>query len=534
MTPQPSVRSSGAPLSGARRLRRTVAAVLLGTTMLGAAGMSGAVLAANDSVAPTAPITAPSMAASLPGSFAPLVEKVAPAVVTITARHDAGKPAQTAEDDGDEGDGDNPFQNMFPPGSPFEDFFRRFQDQIGPRGHGPRPEAPRGGGTSLGSGFIIDPAGYVVTNNHVIDGANAVTVTLNDGTDLTAQVVGRDDKTDLALLKVSSSAPLPHLAFGDSDKAKVGDWVLAVGNPFGLGGTVTAGVISARGRNINAGPYDDFIQTDAAINRGNSGGPTFDTSGAVIGINTAIFSPTGGSVGIGFAIPSNLAKSVVAQLKEKGAVERGWLGVRIQAVTPELAEGLNIGKAHGALVAEVTADSPAAKAGVRQGDLITAYDGKPVNDLRDLTRHVADTKPGNSAALTVIRNGKEVTLSARIDKMAAAEKVAQADSAPSATPMAAALKGLSLAPLDRTTRGKLGLDESVNGVVVTAVSSKTAGETPVRPGDVIEQVGDVPVKSPADLIARVTEAEKAGQKAVLLLVNRQGTESFVALKLPRA
>lgn len=511
--------------SGARRLRRTVAAVLLGTTILGAAGASGVVWAANES---TAPITAPSMAAALPGSFAPLVEKVAPAVVTIAAKHDGpAKGTDTADAE------DNPFQDMFPPGSPFEDFFRRFQDQIGPRGKGPREEAPRGG-TSLGSGFIIDPAGYVVTNNHVIDGASTVTVTLGDGTDLTAEIVGRDDKTDLALLKVSSSTPLPHLAFGDSDKVKVGDWVLAVGNPFGLGGTVTAGVVSARGRNINAGPYDDFIQTDAAINRGNSGGPTFDTSGAVIGINTAIFSPTGGSVGIGFAIPANLAKSVVAQLQEKGRVERGWLGVRIQAVTPDLAEGLNIGKAHGALVAEVTPDSPAAAAGVRQGDLITAYNGQPVNDLRDLTRHVADTKPGSGAALTVLRNGKEVTLSARIDKMADAEKVAQADQAPTAAPMAAALKGLSLAPLDRTARGKLGLDDSVHGVVVTAVSPKVMGETVVRPGDVIERVGETPVKSPAELIARVTEAEKAGQKAVLLLVNRQGAESFVALKLPRA
>ncbi|HYD68601.1 DegQ family serine endoprotease [Azospirillum sp.] len=496
-----------------RRLRNAVAAVLLGTT----------VLAGTAAVAVPPPATAaaaPAETRAMPDSLAPLAERVSPAVVTISVTQGGPVRADAA-----------PQRRLpFPPGSPFEEFFRRFGLPDGaPGGQDAPDQEPRGGGMSVGSGFIIDGAGYVVTNNHVVDGGKAITVTLNDGTELPATLVGRDAKTDLALLKVSSDKELPHLDFGDSDKARVGDWVVAIGNPFGLGGTVTTGVVSARGRNIGAGPYDDFIQTDAAINRGNSGGPMFNLNGEVIGINTAIFSPSGGSVGIGFAIPSNLARQVVAELKERGHVERGWLGVRIQPLTPELAEGLGLPKPQGALVAEVTAGSPAAKAGLKQGDVVVRFDGKPVDGVRDLTRLVAGTAAGSDARIDVVRGGKETTLTTRIEKLA--EEPQMASAGPDADqPSHPALSGLKLAALDAETRAQLGLDRGARGVVVVGVSPK-AGAVPVQPGDLIEAVGGEPVASPAELARKVTEAGKAGKKAVLLLVNRQGNESFVALKL---
>ena len=499
-----------------RRLRHTVAVVLLGTTMLaGTAAL--AVPPTTQPLAPPQAVAAPAGAPSQPGSLAPLAERVSPAVVTISTTH----APQGAEATG-------PRRLPFPPGSPFEDLFRQFGD---PEEHDLPEPAPRGG-TSVGSGFVIDAAGHVVTNNHVVEGGEDIKVTLHDGTELPATLVGRDPKTDLALLKVASDKPLPYLDFGDSDKARVGDWVVAIGNPFGLGGTVTTGVVSARGRNINAGPYDDFIQTDAAINRGNSGGPMFNLDGEVIGINTAIYSPSGGSVGIGFAIPSNLAKHVVAELKEHGTVERGWLGVRIQPLTPEIAEGLGLDKAQGALVAEVTPGSPAAKAGLKQGDVVTRFDGKPIEGVRDLTRHVADIAIGSDTKVEVMRKGKETTLTARIEKQTGEQQVAAADAArePAAHP---ALRGLRLAALDAEIRGQLGLDRSAKGVVVVGVSPK-AGAVPVQAGDLIETVGGEAVATPAELAQKVAEADKAGRKAVLLLINRQGAESFVALKLARA
>ncbi|PWC56501.1 DegQ family serine endoprotease [Azospirillum sp. TSO22-1] len=497
-----------------RRLRHAVAAVLLGTTML-----AGTAVVSIPPHAVAAPIEAQGQSLSPLQSLAPLAERVSPAVVTISASH----PAKG------EGEGAAMRRLPFPPGSPFEEFFRQFgqpdqdqQDEDGP---------PARGATSLGSGFIIDGAGYVVTNNHVIDGGKDITVTLNDGSELPATLVGRDAKTDLALLKVKADKDLPHLAFGDSDGTRVGDWVVAIGNPFGLGGTVTAGVVSARGRNINAGPYDDFIQTDAAINRGNSGGPMFNMNGEVIGINTAIYSPSGGSVGIGFAIPSNIARHVVADLKAHGSVERGWLGVRIQPVTPDLAESLGLDKAHGALVAEVTPDSPAAKAGLRQGDVVTGFDGKPIDSARDLSRRVADTTAGSEATIDVLRKGKPTTLATRIEKQADEQRVAAADPGqePAAHP---ALQGLKLAALTPELRTQLGLERGTKGVVVLGVSK--AGALPVKPGDLIQAVGDEPVATPAELARKVAEAGKEGRKAVLLLVNRQGTESFVALKLVHA
>ncbi len=369
-----------------------------------------------------------------------------------------------------------------------------------------------------------------MTNNHVIDGASEITVTLQDGTALPATLVGRDAKTDLALLKVKSDKALPSVDWADSAKTRVGDWVMAVGNPFGLGGTVTKGIVSARGRDIHSGPYDDYFQLDAAINRGNSGGPTFDLSGRVIGINTAIYSPNGGSVGIGFAIPSNLAKDVVAQLKENGKVERGWLGVKIQEVTPEIAESVGLPSAKGALVAEVTVDSPAARAGLHQGDVILSYDGKPVDALRDLTRRVAETKAGGTVDLKIIRQGREKTVAVHIDRLADTQ-VASADEGKGdrSAPASEAVQGLKLATLDAATRKKLGVDEAIKGVLVTGLAPKT--ETPIRTGDVIVRVGDEAVKTPADVSRKVAEAEKAGQKAVLVLINRQGNETFVALKL---
>ncbi|HEY0834287.1 MAG TPA: Do family serine endopeptidase [Azospirillum sp.] len=494
-----------------RRLRHAVAAVLLGTTVL--AGTAAVAVPPQAVAAPQAP----TQTRALPDSLAPLAERVSPAVVTISATQGAERADATA-----------PRRTPFPPGSPFEDFFRQFGDPEERDMPGPGPR----GGTSVGSGFVIDGSGHVVTNNHVVEGGKDITVTLHDGTELPATIVGRDPKTDLALLKVTSDKDLPHLEFGDSDKARVGDWVVAIGNPFGLGGTVTTGVVSARGRNINAGPYDDFIQTDASINRGNSGGPMFNLDGEVIGINTAIYSPSGGSVGIGFAIPSNLARHVVAELKEHGTVERGWLGVRIQPVTPEIAEGLGLTKAKGALVAEVTPGSPAAKAGLKQGDVVTRFDGTPIDGVRDLTRRVADTAIGSDAKVEVVRKGKETTLTTRIEKQADEPQVAsaEADGAPAAHP---ALQGLKLAALDAGMRERLGLDRDARGVVVVDVAAG-AGDLPVRAGDLIEAVGGEPVASPAELAGKVAEAGKAGKKAVLLLVNRQGSESFVALKLARA
>ncbi|AWK86732.1 DegQ family serine endoprotease [Azospirillum thermophilum] len=505
--------------SRARRFRRTVAAVLLGTTVL-----SGAALTApwTDARAQTVQPPAAAMEQGAPASFADLAARVTPAVVNIATTQEVKAEAK------------RPALPGFPPGSPFEEFFRRFQEQ---QGQGPDdgdegPAQPRGKMGALGSGFIIDPAGYVVTNNHVIDGAQEITVTLQDGTSLPATLVGRDAKTDIALLKVKAEKPLPALAWGDSDKARVGDWVMAVGNPFGLGGSVTKGIVSARGRDIHSGPYDDFLQLDAAINRGNSGGPTFDMSGRVIGINTAIYSPNGGSVGIGFAIPSKLASEVVAQLKEHGKVERGWLGVKIQGVTPDIAESVGLPEARGALVAEVTGGSPAARAGLRQGDVILSYDGKPLSSLRDLTRGVAETKAGSEVTLRVLRDGRETSIPVRIDRLTE-EQVAAAEPEQGAKPSVEAVKGMKLAPLDSATRKRLGLQDGVHGVVVTGLAPN-AGETVLRPGDVIEQVAGDVVKSPADVSRKVAEAEKAGQKAVLMLVNRQGNETFVALRLGKA
>lgn len=509
---------------GARsnRMRRTVAALLLGTTVL-----TGPLMIARGASAQDAAPQTQVQAVNPMVSFADLAERVSPAVVNISTTQEVKPPPQRR--------GGPPGLPMFPPGSPFEEFFRQFQSPFGEDG-GPEQGPPAQRGGALGSGFVIDAAGLVVTNNHVIDGADGITVTLQDGTTLPATLVGRDVKTDIALLRVKSEKPLPALEWGDSDGARVGDWVMAVGNPFGLGGTVTKGIISARGRDIHSGPYDDYLQLDAAINRGNSGGPTFGLDGRVLGINTAIYSPNGGSVGIGFAIPANIARTVVEQLKATGKVERGWLGVMIQGLTPELAESVGLDHAKGVLVADVSADSPAAKGGLRQGDVILSFDGKPVENARDLTRRVAAVKTGQAVDVNVLRGDKQSDFKITVEAMPETDQVAEADEAGKGAQEKAdpqAVKGLQLAALDAQVRKRLGVPDNVSGVLVTGLA-EDAGEMSVRPGDIILRIADQAVKTPADVNSAVGAAEKAGRKSVLLLVNRRGAESFVALRLGKS
>jgi serine protease Do len=510
MSPTPSIASPSIVSFSAGRLRRVAAAALLGTTIL--TGSVG--LPANAFAAPQA------ISQELPGSFADLVERVTPAVVNVSAVQgsaDAEQPRGL------------PGMPEFPPGSPFEEFFKQFQEQQ--RGARPKQHEKQ---QAQGSGFIVDAAGYVVTNNHVIDGAEEITVTTHDGAKLDAKLVGRDPKTDLALLKVEAGKPLPYLEFGDSDTARVGDWVIAIGNPFGLGGTVTSGIVSARGRDIQAGPYDDFLQLDASINRGNSGGPTFDVQGRVIGINTAIFSPNGGSVGIGFAIPSNLAKGVIAQLRETGTVSRGWLGVQIQQVTPEIAESLGLPQPKGALVADVTADSPASKSRIQAGDVILSLDGRPVDTIKDLTRMVADSKTGSDVTLEVLRKGKRQNVSVRLDQMPDQPKVAAATPAPESSAASShTVLGMKLSKLSEQSRRKYGLTEGIEGVLVVG-TDESLGEVNLRPGDVITEVGSEPVAAPDQVAAKIKEAKEAGRGAVLLRVSRQGTEQFVAVSIKKA
>jgi serine protease Do len=474
---------------------------------------------------------APSAAnqAALP-SFAPLVKKVLPAVVNISVTE-----KQDASDEGDQMDDPNaqgPQQGV--PQSPFDEFLRRFFEQQGQGMPGmPMQPTPHEQRIALGSGFIIDPSGYIVTNNHVVADADKVTVIFQDGSKHPAKVIGRDPKTDLALIKINVGHPLPYVSWGDSNALQVGDWVLAVGNPFGLGGTVSSGIISARGRDIHSGPYDDYLQLDAAINRGNSGGPTFNLQGQVVGINTAIYSPNGGSVGIGFAIPSSLAQPVIQQLREHGKVERGWLGVQIQEVTPAIASSLGLAKPEGALVADVTKDSPAAKAGLAQGDVIVGFNGHPVPKVRDLPIIVAETPIGNKADVEVIRHGKTETIPVDIGRMPENPQVAQNDRGgePGEAENASAL-GLKLAPLTPELRQRAGVPKDVKGVVVTGVSDNSPlAELGVQPGDVIEQINQEAVTSPKQAEERLKEAQHKKSQNVLLLINRHGTNQYLALQM---
>ncbi len=470
---------------------------------------AGVALVAPGIVAPHAAFARPA-----PDSFADLAAQLLPTVVNIsTTQTLKANSAQVAMPD-------------IPPDSPLADLFKDFLKQN---------TLPRHV-TSLGSGFVIDPSGLIVTNNHVIEDADQITVTLNDGTTLPAKLIGRDDKTDLALLRVKPSRPLPAAHWGDSDKARVGDWVMAIGNPFGLGSTVTAGIVSARNRDINAGPYDQFIQTDAPINRGNSGGPLFDMNGNVVGVNSAIFSPSGGSVGIGFSIPSNLAQDVIGQLRKYGQTRRGWIGVRVQAVSDDIAESLNLPHATGALVAGVVPGGPSAKAGIQNGDLIVAFDGKTITDSRTLPRIVADAPIGKTVNIDILRKGQKQTLHITIARLQDDGTPAKPPAAPSKPGGAKfADLGLTLAALDSDARNRYHIGNDVQGVVVTDVNPDSpAGDRNLRPGDVIVEVQNQPVKTPDDVTKRVQADIKAGRKVELLLVNRGGDLTFVALRLAQS
>jgi serine protease Do len=458
-----------------------------------------------------------------PDGFSELAERLLPAVVNVST-------TQTMKE--------STAQNMpeipqFPPGSPFEEFFKEFFER---QMH--QPDAPPRKVTSLGSGFIIDPSGIVVTNNHVISDADEITVILQDNTQLKAKIIGKDTKTDLAVLKIDAGKPLPAVKFGNSDNAQIGDWIIAIGNPFGLGGSVTAGIVSAHHRDINIGPYDDFIQTDASINRGNSGGPMFNMDGEVIGINTAIFSPSGGSVGLGFAIPASLAKPVIEQLREFGHTKRGWLGVRIQAVTDEIAESLGLDKVRGALIAKVNEGEPAAQGGMQAGDIVLNFDGQVVNDFRKLQRVVAQAPVGKTVKVVVWRNEKEIPLEIKIGELeqyeataAAEEKAKEKKEAP--PPVASAeMLGLKLSELTPELRQQFNIAEGVHGVVITDVTATSdAADKGLKPGDVILEVSQEEVGSPKEVQAKIDSAKKDKRKSVLLLVERQGNLQFVPLKV---
>jgi serine protease Do len=496
-----------------------------------------AVLGVSFALVPLAvPLIQPAAARSAPDSFADLAAKLLPAVVNVSSSQTI-----TAKNSGP-GPGAGPEMPMFPPGSPFEQFFKDFLNRNhqgqGGGGGGDSQPAPRRA-QSLGSGFIIDAAGFVVTNNHVIEGADEVSVTLQDGTTLKADIVGRDESGDLALLKVKSDKPLPTVDFGDSSQSRVGDWVLAIGNPFGLGGTVTAGIVSARGRDIHQGQYDDFIQTDAAINRGNSGGPLFNMDGQVIGINTAIFSPSGGSIGIGFSIPSNMAKNIVAQLKEYGHPRRGWLGVKIQQVTPDIAESLGLKDASGAMVAGITDGGPAEKAKIHSGDIILKFDGQDVKEMHNLPRIVADAVVGREVPVVLWRDGKEVTVQTVLAERPADAQLAATDATkPTADltkPTDISGLGLKVASVSQDLKDKFQLQDSQKGVVITDVSPNTpAAERGLKPGDVIMEVQQGEVTSPDDVQKQVDAARKADRKFVLMLIQREGGVQYIPLSLSKS
>ncbi|MEM7221912.1 MAG: DegQ family serine endoprotease [Pseudomonadota bacterium] len=463
-------------------------------------------------------------ARAMPESFADLAEQVAPAVVDITVVHGASAAPASGQ----------AVPNA-PQEGPFKDFFERFFDGEQGQPQVPSQPGPRSGG--VGSGFIMDPEGYVVTNNHVVAGASEITVTTKDGTDFDAELIGRDDRTDLALLKIESDATLPYVEFGESDEVRVGDWVMAVGNPFGLGGTVTAGIVSARGRDLRGGTLVDFMQIDAAINRGNSGGPAFNAEGEVIGINTAIFSPSGGNVGIGFAIPSDQAEEIIADLRDDGKIERGWLGVRIQPVTKDIAEGFGMKKAKGALISAVESDSPASAAGLKAGDVILTWDGDEIAKFKDLPRLVAATDPKTEVPVKIWRDKAEAKVEVTTgalpepDKLAAVQPKAKPEIGQTEIPET----GLSVANLDDEMRAKFGLAEDAKGVLVTKVDNNSlAAEMGLRPGDIIKSVALQDVDSADALAEKVKALRTDGEPVAMLMVWRQGAESFMALRLADA
>lgn len=429
---------------------------------------------------------------------------------------------------------------QLPPGNgPLQEFFDEFFN----RRNNDAPDAPRRNEprrvSSLGSGFVIDPSGIIVTNNHVIDDADEITVIFHDGKHLVAKLVGRDPRVDIAVLKVESDAPLKAAKFGDSDRLRIGEWVMAIGNPLGFGGTVTAGILSARNRDINSGPYDSFLQTDAPINKGNSGGPLFNMDGEVIGINTAIVSPTGGSIGIGFAIPSNLAQPIIQQLRDFGETRRGWLGVRIQSVTDEIAESLGIGKARGAMIAGVTAEGPAAKAGLQIGDIVVKFNNRDITEMRDLPRIVAETSVGQTVPIVVLRSGKEVTQDVTVGRLEENEAPRPASLRPQTRPdtppplVQRPVMGMTLAGLTADLRRQYKLADDAKGVVVTRVDpGSPASEKGIQVGNLIVEVAQEAVSSPADVQKRIDALKEQGRRSALFLVgNAQGELRFVAVTI---
>lgn len=503
---RPEAAGRSRPASGG--LRKVRAALLGAVATIAVTGF-----VANDfwlvRSASAAPTTATvTTASSIPASFADVVDRVKGTVVSVQV-----KVTETADEDEESG------IPQVQPGDPLERFFKHFRGEDGfPFNRHGKPHSVQ----SQGSGFIISPDGYVVTNNHVVENATDVTVTTDDGKSLPATVVGTDKKTDLALLKIKQGGSYPHAEFA-ATPPRVGDWVIAVGNPFGLGGTVTAGIISARGRDIGAGPYDDFLQIDAPVNRGNSGGPTFNTQGQVVGVNTAIFSPSGGSVGIGFAIPAETVQSVVTALKDKGTVSRGWIGVHIQAVTPEIADSLGLKSNKGAVVAEAQPNAPATAAGIKSGDVILGIDGERIDGPRDLARKVAALGPGKTATVIYWRDGAEKTATVKLGTLPE-EKEAKATPNGHSEKSEFAGLGLSLAPASSVPGA------GSEGVVVSDVDPDGIGaQKGLRVGDVILEAGGKTVSRPSDISSVLADAKKDGRKAVLLRVKGAQGIRFVAI-----
>lgn len=501
--------SSSIPSSSAGK-RRTVlglvAAALLGSTVITGASFLPPATQSFAQNAVTAPVVDPTK------GFSQLVDQVMPAVASVEVKFDEAAAA------GGDGNADAPDMQQLPPG--LRDFFNQFP-QFGDRFNGQRDgkPAPHRYGTAMGSGFVISADGYVVTNNHVVKNAESVKLHFQNGEDYDAKVIGTDAKTDLALLKIESTKTFPYVNLSKAD-AKVGDWVMAVGNPFGLGGTVTAGIISARGRDIGSGPYDDYLQIDASINKGNSGGPAFNLQGEVVGVNTAIFSPSGGSVGIGFAIPANIVSDVVDSLKSNGAVTRGWLGVQIQPVTADLAEGLGLKEARGAIVSDVTQDSPALKAGLKQGDTILKVNGQDIKDARDLAMTVARVKPGTNMPVELVRDGKEMTIDVKVGKMPG--------EAPKMASTGKSQQGLSLSDLGINVAPA----EDGSGVRITDLDpNSNAAQRGLQAGDVILEVAGKPVTTPEEVTAAL---DKAKGKQVLMLVRSGDNQRFITLPRDQA
>jgi serine protease Do len=490
------------------RLRPMLAAICLGAVSVLASG--------------------PAMARG-PEAIADVAEKVIDAVVNIST-------TQTIEAKGGGGEGRGAMPQL-PPGSPFEEFFDDFfKNRRGGPGGSKGGDLQPHKTNSLGSGFIVDTSGIVVTNNHVIADADEINIIMNDGSKFKAELVGIDKKTDLAVLKFKPTKPLTAVKFGDSDKLRLGEWVIAIGNPFSLGGTVTAGIVSARNRDINSGPYDSYIQTDAAINRGNSGGPLFNLDGEVIGVNTLIISPSGGSIGIGFAVPSKTVAGVVDQLRQFGELRRGWLGVRIQTVTDEIAESLNIKPARGALIAGVDDKGPAKPAGIEPGDVVVTFDGKEIKEPKDLSHVVADTAVGKEVDVVIIRKGAEQTVKVTLGRLEDPDKAVPAAAKtqePAEKPVTQKALGLDLATLSKELRGRYKIKDSVKGVIITNVEGTSdAAQKRLSAGDVIVEVAQEAVSNAADVKKRIDQFKKDGKKSVLLLVsNADGELRFVALSV---